>query len=130
MPIILKRILAGIIDFYIICFAATFVVAIVTLGELNVSIVTVIVYLLSVFVFMVFKDKVFRNASIGKKIFRIRVFENNKNSLTIMSCIKRNVTLVLIPIEIIFLSTTNQRLGDMWAKTTVTNTKTGDGSIC
>ena len=44
MPIIIKRILAGIIDFYIACAVGVTVVAIITLGELPMTVFTATVY--------------------------------------------------------------------------------------
>lgn len=119
MPIILRRILAGIIDFYIACAVGVTVVAIITLGELPMTVFTATVYLFSTFAYMVLRDKFFKNASIGKKILRIHVVENNKELLTLLGCIKRNITLILVPVEVILLPTTRKRLGDLLAKTEV-----------
>ena len=74
--------MAGVIDFYIACAVGVTIVAVITLGEMPVTVFTVTVYVLGAFAYIVFRDKFFHNASIGKKILRIHVVENKKEALT------------------------------------------------
>ena len=126
MPLKLKRLIAAVIDFYIICMASSYTVAIATLGEMQVSVYSLLVFFISIFAFAIFKDKVFKNASIGKRIFRICIYQNGVRSLSIFACIKRTITLLILPIEIIFIVTNNKRIGDIWASTYVCNERLAD----
>lgn len=121
MSISIKRLLAGIIDFYIICFISSLLVLIVTLGEMNISIISVLSFLLSFFIMIIFKDVVWKNASIGKKIFKLIVVNNEstETSNNMIVHIKRNVTLLLLPIEVILIIVNNRRIGDIFANTSV-----------
>ncbi len=115
-----KRIIAGVIDFGIACYAGVFVVQIVSLGKVPVSLFTVILYLVSTFSFLIFKDLLFKNASVGKKIFNISIVKNNGTKLKVTDVIKRNITIVfLVPIEVCLLMTDNVRLGEKWSQTSI-----------
>ena len=117
----LKRILAAVIDFYIICFLSTLLVCIFTLGELYISPFSVTIYLSACFIFLLIKDCALKNTSIGKRIFKLYVTKTDGANVTFFDIIKRNITLItLLPLELLLIIFTNYRLGDAWAKTSVT----------
>ncbi len=124
MSIRIKRLIASFIDYYIICMLSCVVVAIVTLGEMDVSSVSLIAFFITFVVSIVFKDAVFKGASIGKLIFRIKVVKTDNSKLKISDYFKRNITILLVSLEVILLIAMNKRLGDMWAKTMVVNRNT------
>lgn len=127
MSINLRRILAGIIDFYIICFLTTTLVLIITLGKLNISAISVISFLLFFFFLLLLKDFLFKNASIGKKIFKIAIIKTDGSNLTLSDSLKRTLTLLLLlPIELFLIIKNNKRIGDYCSNVVV---KTGDGSV-
>ncbi len=118
----IKRLVAAIIDFYVICFVSTGFIYILTFGELSVTPGFVAIYLLSFFLLLLTKDLAFRNASIGKRIFKMEVVKTDEKELRIIDIIKRNLSIVvLLPIEILMLIIDGRRLGDIWAKTTISS---------
>ena len=119
MNIKIKRLFSGVIDFVMTCFLATCVVGIITLVKLSVSKISIAAYLVCFFVGIVLKDMVFCNASLGKRFLKLYIVCSQHNKLDIVTCIKRNATLILFPIEIFLLLFNDFRLGDKLAKTTV-----------
>ena len=116
----IKRVLAAYIDFFIICFLSTVVVGALTLGEFSVTIISVIVYITVFLLLLLLKDCVFKNASIGKRIFKLKIVKTDETKLMIIDIIKRNILLViLMAIESILLITNDRRIGDVWANTVV-----------
>ena len=116
----IKRLLAAIIDFYIICFLSSTVVLVFTVGELNITPFSITIYLISCILLALFKDFTFKNASIGKRIFKLQVIETNGRELKLFNILKRNVpVIVLLPVEVILLIIGDKRIGDIWAKTSV-----------
>lgn len=110
----LKRILAAIIDFYIICFLSTAFIGILTLGRFNITPFSVTIYLVWVSILLVLKDLAFQNESIGKRIFKLKVIKTDGTKLTAVDIIKRNILiLVLLPIEIFLLTVDGRRIGDV-----------------
>ena len=125
-----KRLIAAVIDFYIICFISSSLVGIVTLGKFNVTVFSVSVYLISCFLSFLFKDFALKNRSLGKRIFRLKVEKTDGSKLTFADILKRSVTVVLLPVEVLLLIIKNRRIGDIWAKTSVVrNSNTSDGSV-
>ena len=114
-----KRIVSGIIDFYIICILSTVLTALVSLGSLEVSALTVITYFGSFFLMVVFKDLLFNGSSLGKKVFKLRVVKEDGTKLNFVDVLKRSVTLVFTPVEDVLILVNGKRLGDMWANTQV-----------
>ena len=130
MKIRFKRAIAALIDYYLICFIATYSVSIVTLGKMNVSVLSVTIFFVAYFLAILLKDILFGGASIGKRIFKIKVVNADGTKVSFVSALKRTVTMVLLPVEIAMLFATNRRLGDRWAKTSVVSkTNTDDCSI-
>ena len=123
MSLKVRRLLAALIDFYILCFASTMLVAVVTLGSLDATLLSISVYLISFFLFAIFKDSVFINRSIGKKILHLKVYSEESDGqvkrMKISTQVKRGITLILVPLELLLTLINDKRLGDMLAKTEV-----------
>lgn len=115
-----KRILAAIIDFYIICFLSSAFICIFTLGEFSITPFSIIVYLTISLFLLLFKDFMFKNTSIGKRIFKLKVAKTDGTNLMIVDVIKRNIPIIiLLPVEALLLIINNRRIGDIWAKTSI-----------
>ena len=115
-----KRAIAALVDFYIILAISSLLVAIVTLGKLTLTTFTTCLYLVSCLVLVVSKDFVFKNASVGKRIFNLRVVKEDGTKFTLVDAIKRTLPFILLlPIECVMLISRNKRIGDTWAKTSV-----------
>ena len=120
MNIKIKRILASLIDFYIICFVASLCIAIVTNVTFSITPFFVITYLVLTFLMLLGKDFIFKNASIGKRIFKLKIIKIDEKGLTFFDILKRNApVLLLLPLEALLIIVKNKRVGDIWAKTTV-----------
>ena len=79
------------------------------------------------FFFMLIRDFAFKNASIGKKIFRLKVVKIDGTKLTIGDIIKRNLFMIfLTPIEVFSLLINYRRLGDILAKTIVVSSDSSE----
>lgn len=116
----IKRILAAIIDFYIICFLSSAFVCISTLGKFNITPFSVIMYLTFSILLLLIKDFAFKNSSIGKKLFKLKIVKIDGTKLTIFDIIKRNIpVIILFPIEAILSIIKKRRIGDVWGKTLV-----------
>ena len=98
-------------------------VAVVTLGSLDATLVSISVYFISFFLFVIFKDSVFVNQSIGKKILHLKVYSEESESqvkrMKISTQIKRGITLIFVPLELLLTLINDKRLGYMLAKTEV-----------
>lgn len=121
MGVRFKRLLAGVIDFYVICFLSSSLVYIITLGSMEVTPITIGLYLAAVFVFAAIKDTNRRDASLGKRILKIKVRNVTEDgcNITFLIGIKRTLPMLLIPLEIWFMISRGRRLGDLWAGTEV-----------
>ena len=116
----IKRILAAIIDFYIICFVSSAFICVFTLGEFSITPFSIIVYLTISLLLLLFKDFMFKNTSIGKRIFKLKVAKTDGTNLMIVDVIKRNIPIIiLLPVEALLLIINNRRIGDIWAKTSI-----------
>ena len=116
----IKRILAAIIDFYIICFLSSALICVFTLGEFSITPFSIIVYLTISLLLLLFKDFMFKNTSIGKRIFKLKVAKTDGTNLMIVDVIKRNIPIIiLLPVEALLLIINNRRIGDIWAKTSI-----------
>ena len=116
----IKRILAAIIDFYIICFLSSTFICVFTLGEFSITPFFIIVYLTISLLLLLFKDFMFKNTSIGKRIFKLKVAKTDGTNLMIVDVIKRNIPIIiLLPVEALLLIINNSRIGDIWAKTSI-----------
>lgn len=116
----IKRILGAIIDFYIICFLSSAFICVFTLGEFSITPFSIIVYLTISLLLLLFKDFMFKNTSIGKRIFKLKVTKTDGTNLMIVDVIKRNIPIIiLLPVEALLLIINNRRIGDIWAKTSI-----------
>mgnify|MGYP004509544259 CR=1 FL=1 len=115
----LKRLVAAGIDFYLDCFLSTVCVAILTLGKLDTTPFSVTAYLVLFFGILLTKDYFFKNASIGKLILKLKVVKTDKTKLRFIDVLKRNIPIILLPLEIFLILAEDRRLGDIWAKTAV-----------
>lgn len=62
----------------------------------------------------------FKNTSIGKQIFKLKVAKTDGTNLMIVDVIKRNIPIIiLLPVEALLLIINNRRIGDIWAKTSI-----------
>ena len=115
-----KRIVAAIIDFYIICFLSSAFICVFTLGKFSITPFSIISYLAISIILLLFKDLVIKNTSIGKRILKLEVVKTDGTKLMPTDIIKRNIPfIVLLPVEVFLLITNNKRIGDIWAKTSI-----------
>ena len=132
----LRRMFADILDFFICFFLAEFIfIKLELFDDLNMYsssvfelIMFYVVPYLFFFILFALKDCIFRNASIGKKLFGIKIVytdkENNEKISFITHC-KRSIPLIIFPIEAFLLVIWgDKRLGDIWAKTKIIRNKT------
>lgn len=113
-----KRLLAGYID-YAIAFALL-LVFFVCFTDCRPTFGLLLLSELVLYVLFIFRDLMFGNASIGKKICRLQVVSVIDEEKAKMSqLILRNITCFILPVEVLLILTNNQRLGDMLAKTKV-----------
>ena len=71
------------------------------------------------FVVILIRDLMTPSGSIGKKILKLRLVNQNKNEPNIGQKILRNITVFLWPIEGIVLLIAKKRIGDMIVRTDV-----------
>ena len=132
MSIRSKRLVAVLLDHVVCTYVAGFVPAIILkiVGDdyaVQIVYITLILYA----VVVAFKDILFKNASLGKKILGIEVLRKDGTRATARSCVLRNLVFIfLFPVEIILLLNNDERLADKWLDTKVSiSNKTGDGSV-
>lgn len=119
MSINARRIIAAVIDFYIICFIVTVISYTLVFLTMYISFHSFVVCFILTYVLILFRDNIFGNASIGKKLLKIKVVKVNGEKINLITSLKRNILFFLWPVEILLIITDNRRLGDMWAKTIV-----------
>lgn len=72
------------------------------------------------YVYLVFRDSLFKCGSIGKKILKLRITDMAGNNLSVGRKAFRNLFLLVYPIEIIvLLANKGRRLGDILVKSKV-----------
>ena len=125
-----RRIAALGIDLYILIFSITSVLFIINRGEktmpLWMAIVNVILFSLG----CLFKDCVFCNGSVGKKIVRLKIVKNDGGPVRTVDRIIRSLGAILTyPVYMILILVAGKHLGDVWSKTEVVpgNACQGDG---
>ena len=127
-----RRLLADFFDYYIIGLAASYISCEWFFPEFKFKeasksewIILILVELFISFLFWIFKDCAFGNASIGKKIFGIKIIYTNRENngkIDILTHLKRSIPLLfLFYIEMLLVVSINRRLGDIWSKTAVVN---------
>lgn len=81
-----------------------------------------VLFVLSYPVLFVVRDVLFKGRSVAKRIFKLRVIDNETNELPKkQKLIIRNLFFFIYPIEAILLIATNKSIGDMATNTTVVN---------
>lgn len=113
-----KRIIACLIDFIIFILIVTLLGVIIT-NDLMYSNKMQIISLYMLVIYLLIKDLKYKSQSIGKKIMRIAVKNNDNTEPTIIKTMFRNITLILWPIEGIMLLIFGKRIGDIIFKTKV-----------
>lgn len=111
MMLKIRRILASGVDYYIIVLCIVILSFIIEQG-LFVDCIIVVFCIL-------FKDLMFRNQSIGKKLFKLKVNTINGTTPNWGILILRNLTVIIWPIEIILILIYNRRITDFILKTQV-----------
>ena len=106
------------IDFSIICLCFNVVEIFYTINDNSIVIAIAFIVVYAAFVF---KDFVFKNASIGKRIMKIVIVSNENKEVTSSIILKRNITFLLLAFELVFFIINKERLGDLISKTTVVN---------
>lgn len=124
----LKRLLAGLLDYCIINIICAYLSSwifkdySVYYSSKSESIRFLVLSVVIFMTFWTFKDCVFKNASIGKKLLQIKVVyvdKENKGKIDILTHLKRSIPSILSIFELSLLLVGYNRLGDIWAKTTV-----------
>lgn len=127
MDIKVKRLLATFVDFYIILLVDTTLFGVlselltfVTHGTFAYTSVCIVLAFVFYVVAILFRDCIFKNASVGKRIFKLQIVKTDETDLTVMDLIKRNAPAVILhPVELFLLIFDESRLGDRWAGTMV-----------
>ena len=123
----LRRILAWIIDWNLcgipaLIYTFIFNTIIETQGLRVVYTLVFVLFVLSYPVLFVVRDVLFKGRSVAKRIFKLRVIDNETNELPQkQKLIIRNLFFFIYPIEAILLIATNKSIGDMATNTTVVN---------
>ena len=115
-----KRILAFLIDHLIICFAFVFLGMVEMFVKTDFELFWKLYYIfLLAFMLIYFLKDVINGQSIGKRIMKIKVVDLNENKPSLFNLIVRNITILIWPVEAIFVLLDKERLGDRLAKTKV-----------
>ncbi len=119
MSVNARRIIAAGFDFYIICIMVVLLSYVLVFITSDISFLIFCICFVLTYVLILFRDNIFGNASIGKKLLKIKVVKVNGEKINLITSLKRNILFFLWPVEILLIITDNKRLGDMWAKTIV-----------
>ncbi len=115
-----QRIVAAYIDFMLICLISSLLTYFISFNEEQLSVFSAMVYFISFFLMYIFRDCVFKNASVGKKIMKLKVISDTTQEAMWKTALKRNALLFLLsPIEVLLVIIYNERIGDKIAHTTV-----------
>ena len=123
----LKRILVWIIDWNIsglpaLLYAFIFRKVVETQGINAIGALLFVFFVLSFPAIFVFRDVIFKGQSIAKRIFKLRVIDNETNELPKKGkLVIRNLFFFIYPVEAILLIATNRSIGVMATNTTVVN---------
>ncbi len=83
-------------------------------------VIGIVLYAIWFIVYPLFKDLIFKNASIGKKLFKLHIVDSKNEVPRKSKMILRNITFFIAPIEILLILLNNGiRLGDIIADTKV-----------
>ena len=123
----LRRILAWIIDWNLcgipaLIYAFIFKTITETQGVKAVYALIFVLFVLSFPTLFVVRDVLFKGRSIAKRIFKLRVIDNETNELPEKrKLVIRNLFFFIYPVEAILLIATDKSIGDMTTNTTVIN---------
>lgn len=92
---------------------ASLLVPFITLGKMDVSLLSVVSYIITICLLFTAKDLIFRNASIGKRILKIKVIKANGTNISVIDALKRTMPIALLPIEVFLVITRDKRAGDI-----------------
>ena len=122
----MKRLSAVVIDHIVAVVLASFLAPVVTLGNSDNLPLVLTLFVLLYFLAVLGKDFAFKNASIGKRLLQIEIRKSDGSKLGRKDIWKRSLTAAfLMPIELLLIVTSNDRIGDHWAKTEVVSRNTG-----
>ena len=126
MNIMHKRLLASIIDFFLCLMIGTLIfLVVIFIGDgiiikwlSNNNVGDWAVYL-PIFVLVIFKD--ISGKSLGKRATNIKIVCSNDNmrSPNIFKRVLRNITIIILPIEVLIIMLGKTRIGDRIAKTEI-----------
>lgn len=88
------------------------------------------IYLLICFIGMIFKDVIFENRSIGKKIMNIEIINKDGNKTKYIVLLLRNLFLIIWPIEMLIFMIRGERLADIIFKTSINISNDSDKKSC
>lgn len=116
-----KRILAFFIDLVILSTVGAVVMfaAILLFPQQNISLSAPLFNVVNLLITLLFLFREKLGISIGKRAMKIKTVCADGSEPTLIQHFMRNITTLLWPVEGLLLITGNNRLGDMWAKTTV-----------
>lgn len=126
-----KRIVAMIIDYYIILlivYIPLFFYVCINKPEPDILFDdTLFTFIMaSCVILILFKDLLFKNKSIGKKIMGIEIRDNNNKIPSFPILILRNITVIIWPIECLLILLKKNRIGDTIFKTKIVLTENLD----
>ena len=116
-----KRILAFFIDLVILSAVGAVVMfgAILLFPQQNISLLAPLFNVVNLLITLLFLFREKLGISLGKRAMQINTVCTDGSEPTLIQHFMRNSTTLLWPVEGLLLITGNNRLGDMWAKTTV-----------
>lgn len=131
MKIKIKRLIAAYIDMVIAVFSSLLLVYVLTLGNFNLEspiifqIISSCLYIVIVVLFIIRKDLVFKNASIGKKILGLKIVDSKNNDILDKKVLvnRNKETLFSFPLYPIYIIISNESVGDEKFKTKIIDTK-------
>lgn len=117
-----KRILAAIIDFYVIIYI--YFLSLNLFNTISYFVLErfgsgIILLIFEFIILFILKDIVFKNASVGKKLTKIEILKYDGSKPNTFELLFRNIFLFITPIELILILFKNKRIGDMIFKTKV-----------
>lgn len=118
-----RRIVAGFIDHFIILVSVSLIAQLIDIISgfrisLIVWITTVCLYLILMFL----RDIIFYGLSLGKRLMKLNIVSYS-NRVTTLVLIKRNLWLIIFPLEIILIIFNGKRIGDIFTDTDVVEAK-------
>ena len=115
-----RRLLAAVIDHYVLCWVASFIVEILMLAGVGNVPIIITVFLIVYFSLLIFRDCAFKNASIGKKILKLEILREDGTKPQITDLLKRNIMgMFLFPLEALLVVFNDKRIGDVFSKTLI-----------